>query len=159
MIALVALAVTAATTPAAADVRLVQKPFKLTLGPMPAAPPIQLTRPPPLKITSMLTLAAGAATIGVSIFLGIHSLDLRRAAREYCRDSGCEPRGYELSERSGDFREAATVTAAAGAALLLAGGLLLFLGQKKPGIPRMDNTQAGVRIVPGLGRVDLKGTF
>lgn len=170
-----ALSVTLSATPSLAEAPRVTAAPSATIAPIPpsnitpvppsspSVAPVQLTRPAPvslgLRTTSIILLSVGAAAFGTSIFLGLESIDKRDAANDLCRGTLCEARGYELRSAANDFRNAATVTMAIGGGLLLAGGLLLILGPSKPALPRFDGTQAGVRIVPGLGRVDLKGSF
>jgi hypothetical protein len=112
-------------------------------------------------VASILTLGAGALAIGAGAYFGLRSLDQADEARAHCRDAACDPRGASLKGSAAESRSIATGAVAIGSGLVVAGALIWLLGssRKSSSILPPPPKAGQIRLLPGLGRIDVRGTF
>jgi hypothetical protein len=126
---------------------------------------LQIARPIPRKpgggfpVASILTMGAGALAIGAGAYLGIRSLDQADEAAAHCRGTACDPRGSSLRSDASESRAIATGAIVVGGGLVAVGALIWLLAPSRKSLLPPPPRVGQVRLLPGLGRIDLKGTF
>jgi serine/threonine-protein kinase len=99
-----------------------------------------------MQIAGLVVAGAGLVSIGVGTVFGIKAMSKNDDAKQYCQGSSCnDPRGESLSNDANDAAVVANVTIGVGAAALVGGGLMYFLGPSKG-----SASSTGVRVVPAF---------
>ena len=132
-----------------------------------AAPSQGVGQPPPppqadqggglstLQISGLVIAGAGIISIGVGTVFGVKAISKNDDAKAHCPDANAcnDPLGETLSNEANDAAVVANITIGVGAAALIGGGLMYFLGPSKA-----SASSTGVRIVPAFSAREL-GAF
>jgi tetratricopeptide (TPR) repeat protein len=83
-----------------------------------------------LRTTGWITAGAGAASLGAGLVAGALALERSVVVHDHCDDTNtCDGRGLDALASSKELGAIATVTLAAGAALIAAGVVFLLIGK------------------------------
>jgi serine/threonine-protein kinase len=99
-----------------------------------------------VQIAGIVVAGAGLISIGVGTAFGIKAISKNDDAKAYCPGGNVcnDPKGETLSNEANDAAVVANVTIGVGAAALVGGGLMYFLG------PRKSASSTGIRVVPAF---------
>jgi hypothetical protein len=100
-----------------------------------------------VQIAGLVLAGAGIISIGVGTAFGVKAISKNDDAKEHCPQGNIcnDPQGETLSNDANDAAVVANVTIGLGAAALVGGGLMYFLGPRKG-----PASSTGVRVVPAF---------
>jgi hypothetical protein len=90
------------------------------------------TRWPPLRVIGAASMSGSVIALGIATYFGVTAIDLRTESDRECPNERCSQRGVEINEDARANGNRATAFFVAGAATLLMGVVLYWVGTPPP---------------------------
>jgi hypothetical protein len=113
--------------------------------------------PEPGGLLRPMAIASGAVGVlaaATGVYFGARAIDKNDAAAVHCRENQCDATGVGLRDDALANGTLSTAAFVVGAGLLVGAGVLWFLSPNDA-----DRRAARIELVPGAGRVALRGTW